>query len=122
MILAGDIGGTKTNLALFEANSREPAHQEKYSSDDYDGLEAMLLAFLAKHATEVERAAFGVAGPVHDGHVEKINLAWPVDAHAVASTLGLDHVGLINDLEANAWGISVLGPDDVAVLNEGDPN
>ena len=121
MILAGDIGGTKTNLALFEANSREPAYQQKYSSDDYDGLEAMLLAFLAKRATKVERAAFGVAGPVHAGHVEKINLAWPVDAHSVASTLGLDHVGLINDLEANAWGITVLGPDDVAVLNEGDP-
>lgn len=122
MILAGDIGGTKTNLALFDRSPREPICLETYQSDEHDGLEAMLLAFLAEHPATVARAAFGVAGPVRDGRVEKVNLAWPVEAQSVAATLALDRVGLVNDLEANAWGITVLRPDDVAVLNEGDPD
>ena len=122
MILAGDIGGTKTNLALFDENPRKPIALETYASDEHDGLEAMLRAFLDKHPEHVARAAFGVAGPVRDGRVEKVNLAWPVDAASVATALELERVGLVNDLEANAWGITVLGADDVAVLNEGDPD
>jgi glucokinase len=122
MILAGDIGGTKTNLALFDGDPRTPVCLETYSSDEHEGLEAMLRTFLAAHPATVERAAFGVAGPVHDGRVEKVNLAWPVEARSVAETLGLEAVGLVNDLEANAWGITVLGPEDVAVLNAGDPD
>lgn len=121
MILAGDIGGTKTNVALFNASPREPVCVETYHSDEHDGLEPMLEAFLAKHPAKVDRAAFGVAGPVRDGRAERVNLAWPVDARSVAAALALDRVGLVNDLEANAWGITVLGPDDVAVLNAGDP-
>jgi glucokinase len=120
MILAGDIGATKTNLALFDGDPREPSVLETYPSDEHDGLESMLSAFLAEHPASVERAAFGVAGPVRDGRVEKVNLAWQVEADSLAAALGLDRVGLVNDLEANAWGITVLGPDDVAVLNEGD--
>jgi glucokinase len=122
MILAGDIGGTKTNLALFEGSPREPVCLETYPSDEHDGLESMLAAFLEAHPADVERAAFGIAGPVRDGRVERVNLAWPVEARSVAAALGLERVGLVNDLEANAWGIRVLGPDDVAVLNEGDPD
>lgn len=122
MILAGDIGGTKTNLALFEDSPRDPVCLETYPSDEYDGLESMLLAFRKAHPATVERAAFGIAGPVHDGRAERVNLAWPVEARSVAATLGLERVGLVNDLEANAWGITVLGPEDVVVLNEGDPD
>jgi glucokinase len=122
VILAGDIGGTKTNLALFDGSPREPVCLETYPSDEHDGLESMLESFLEKHPADVERAAFGIAGPVRDGRVEKVNLAWPVEARSVAATLGLGRVGLVNDLEANAWGIRVLGPEDVAVLNGGDPD
>lgn len=122
MILAGDIGGTKTNLALFDGSPREPVCLETYPSDEHDGLESMLEAFLEAHPATVERAAFGIAGPVRDGRVEKVNLAWPVEARSVAEILGLERVGLVNDLEANAWGIAVLGPEDVTVLNEGDPD
>lgn len=122
VILAGDIGATKTNLALFGGSPREPACLETYPSDGHDGLESMLAVFLETHPAEVERAAFGIAGPVRDGRVEMVNLAWPVEARSVAATLGLERVGLVNDLEANAWGIRVLGPDDVVVLNEGDPD
>ena len=78
-------------------------------------------AFLAAHPATVERACFGVAGPVRNGHVKTTNLAWPVDAASLAAVLGLDRVGLVNDLVANAYGIAELGPDDIATLNEGDP-
>jgi glucokinase len=121
MILAGDVGGTKTHLALFAADAREPFCLETYASGEHDGLEEMLRKFLAKHPADVDGACFGIAGPVRNGRVEKVNLAWAVDAGSVAATLDLERVGLCNDLEANAWGIVALEPDDFAVLNEGDP-
>jgi glucokinase len=122
MILAGDIGGTKTLLALFNGDQQSPVALESYASAEQPGLEAMVSAFLAQHPAEVEAAGFGVAGPVREGmHVDTTNLAWPVDGPSVARVLGLPTVGLLNDLEANAWGIAALSPDDFAVLNEGDP-
>ncbi len=121
MDIAGDIGGTHTRLALFDSDTARPVALEVYSSRDHDGLEAMLRAFLAAHPAPVERACFGVAGPVRDGHVLTTNLAWPVHGSSVARVLGLDRVGLVNDLVANAYGIAELGPDDVATLHEGDP-
>jgi glucokinase len=121
MILAGDIGGTKTNLGLFDGDARDQLCLETYRSADHVGLEAMVATFLERHPAEIEAACFGVAGPVRDGRVEKINLAWPVDSRRVADQLGLDRVGLINDLEANAWGIAALSPEDFAVLQAGNP-
>jgi glucokinase len=120
MDIAGDIGGTHTRIALFDSGRAEPVALEVYSSPEHDGLEPMLDAFLAAHPAEVGRAAFGVAGPVDEGRVQTTNLAWPVDAASVARRLGLDHVDLVNDLVANAYGIAELGPDDLAVLNAGD--
>ncbi len=122
MDIAGDIGGTHTRLALFDPGTAGPAALEVYSSRDHDGLEAMVRAFLAAHPAQVERACFGVAGPVQNGHVKTTNLAWPVDARRVAEVLGIDRVGLVNDLYANAYGIADLGPDDIATLREGDPS
>jgi glucokinase len=122
MILAGDIGGTKTNLALFSGDAREPHSLETYPSSEYDGLENMIRAFLGAHPADIDAACFGVAGPVDDGRAAKVNLAWAVDARAVAGLLGLERVGLINDLEANAWGTFALGPADIAVLHAGDPD
>lgn len=122
VILAGDIGGTKTNLALFEGDPREPRSLERYESSDYPSLEAIVEAYLAKHGAQVDEACFGIAGPVRDGRVEKVNLAWAVDSGSLAALLGLPRVSLLNDLEANAWGIRVLGPDDFAVVHEGDPD
>ena len=121
MDLAGDIGGTHTRLALFAPGVSEPSALEIYSSRDHDGLEAMVRAFLASHPGTVERACFGVAGPVRSGRVKTTNLAWPVDAASLAAMLGLDRVGLVNDLVANAYGIAELERDDLATLNDGDP-
>jgi glucokinase len=121
MILAGDIGGTKTHLALFDRDLSESAALEVYPSREQTGLEEMLAAFFSEHPADVESACFGVAGPVRDGRVETTNLAWGVDAWGLARELGLESVGLLNDLEANAYGIAALVPADFAVLQQGDP-
>jgi glucokinase len=120
--LAGDIGGTHTRLALFDSDTAHPVTLEVYGSREHDGLEPMLRRFLEAHPADVKRACFGVAGPVRDGYVQTTNLAWPVAAARVADVLGLERVGLVNDLVANAYGIAELSGDDVAVLNAGDPD
>jgi glucokinase len=122
MILAGDIGGTKTNLALFDDDPRMPHFLETYGSGKHESLGAIVRAFLDEHPMDVDAACFGIAGPVAEGRVAKVNLAWAVDSRELAQELDLPHVGLINDLEANAWGISALGPEDLAVLSQGDPD
>ena len=119
MILAGDIGGTNTRLALFDGDPRAPLALEIYPSGAHSSLEEMLSAFLAVHPAAPEAAAFGIAGPVRDGRVQVTNLAWPVDAAMLGMTLGLDQVLLFNDLEASAWGLGALDEDDFHVLNDG---
>jgi glucokinase len=120
VILAGDIGGTSTRLALFDG---APGVLEIYPSREHHGLEEMVRAFLAAHPATVEAAAFGVAGPVQNNRcVDVTNLAWPVDAASVGEAAGTDRVLLLNDLEANAWGLAALEPDDLAVLNDGEPD
>jgi glucokinase len=121
LILAGDIGGTKTNLALFEPGASTPASVETFRSREQTSLDAMVEAFLAGHSTHVDAACFGVAGPVRNGNcVDATNLAWDVDASRLERLLGLENVGLLNDLEANAWGISGLSDDDFAVMQPGE--
>jgi glucokinase len=122
VILAGDIGGTNTRLALVDDDPQAPIALEIYPSRDHASLEEMVRVFLAAHPAEPAAAGFGVAGPVRDGHVRVTNLAWPVDAASLAALLRLDHVRLLNDLEANAWGIAALRPDDFHVLNKGRPD
>ncbi len=121
MILAGDIGGTNTRLALVDGDPREPAALEIYPSGEHASLEEIVDAFLAAHPAEPAAASFAIAGPVRDGRVQVTNLAWSVDAASLASRLGLGQVHLLNDLEANAWGLPVLGPGDFHVLNTGAP-
>ena len=120
MILAGDIGGTNTRLALVDGDVRRFEAIEIYPSAAHESLEEMVQAFLRTHPAQPTAASFGVAGPVRDGHVDVTNLAWPVDATRLAPLLHLDRVLLLNDLEANAWGISALSSDDFHVLSEGD--
>ncbi len=121
MILAGDVGGTNTRIALFGDDAQTPVFHETYPSRSHDGLDEIVRLFLAAHPAELDAACFGVAGPVLDGRTETVNLAWPVDAARLACVLGLQRVGLLNDLEANAYGIETLEPKDFATLNQGDP-
>jgi glucokinase len=116
------VGGTHARLALFEQSEREPTALEIYPSADHAGLPEIVEEFRARHPQQLVAASFGVAGPVDRGRTEAVNLAWPVDARELAERLKLEHgaVAVINDLEANAWGITTLRPDDLAPLNEGE--
>ncbi|MEA2521519.1 MAG: glucokinase [Actinomycetota bacterium] len=120
-VLAADVGGTNTRLALFEPATRSPMHLETYASKDHAGLDEMIRLFLSEHPVPIDAACAGVAGPVRDGHTETVNLAWPVDALSLARTLHLPRVALLNDLEANAWGLTSLGPGDLASVLLGAP-
>lgn len=122
MILAGDVGGTHTRLALFGADPHAPAELEVYASAEQSGLEAMMRDFLATRKATVDAAGFAVAGPVTGGRAKTTNLPWPVDAAQLAGQLGLARVGLVNDLYANAYGIAELRPEDLVTLNAGDPS
>ena len=123
MILAGDIGGTHARLALFESEGghlREVVG-ETFPSRQYKTLEEIVAKFAATHQAQIEHACFGIAGPVRDGRSETPNLAWVVDAKQLARAAGLASLRLINDLEANAFGIATLSEKDFAVLNPGVP-
>ena len=120
MILAGDIGGTKTNLGLFDIVDGTMAlrREQSYPSRNYRGLESIIQEFTSG-AEPVAAACFGVAGPVIEGRSFTPNLPWIVEAQSLASLLQLDSVALINDLEATAHGIAELTPDEFVTLNEG---
>jgi glucokinase len=153
MILAGDIGGTKTNLALFDWKTErvEPVREDTFPSGDYKALEEILAEFLtppakpaipeseenpegaeASSGTQpqeppppeppiIDAACFGVAGPVIDNRCQTTNLPWIVDGPELGKQFGIPLVHLLNDLEATAHGVLLLRPDEVEVLNKGNP-
>ncbi|MDQ3133500.1 MAG: glucokinase [Acidobacteriota bacterium] len=125
MIVAGDIGGTKTNVALFEVQGGElsaPISQQSFPSGKYDSLDKILAEFIAgqRPPQPVTHACFGIAGPVVEGRVETPNLAWIVSDQSLAQTLNVARVGLINDLEATAYGVETLKKTQLYTLNEGE--
>jgi len=121
--LAGDIGGTKTNLAIFspEAGPRAPLAEATFPSGRYPSLEALVQEFLSQVNLKVERATFGVAGPVVAGQSRITNLPWVMDELQLQEALGLSGVRLLNDLEAIANGVPSLEPADLHTLNVGEP-
>ena len=122
MILAGDIGGTQTRLALFDGDPHEPLALTIYPSRKHAGLEEILAAFLTEHPVDLDGACFDVAGPVRNGRVKTTNLPWIVDVRQVADTIGLPSIELVNDLAATAYGIAELTTADLETLNRGDPS
>ena len=129
MILAGDIGGTKCNLALYEVRgqSHRQIAKRRYESREFPTFGEMISKFLSDTRAEtmdagaspLEAAGFGVAGPVIDRRVKATNLPWIVDASALSTHLGTKHVVLLNDLEATAYSLSHLGPSEISTLNRG---
>jgi glucokinase len=124
MILAGDIGGTNTRLAVFEIEDQKPRliTEQTYPSREYGGLEVIVAKFLCDHPSQISRACFGVAGPVIDCKARTANLPWVIDCAQLTAVVGDPNVLLINDLEANAWGLSQLEDHDFLVLNQGQPD
>lgn len=123
MLLAGDIGGTKTHLAVFSAEKgpREALVDQVFPSANYPNLEAIVQEFLAQAPMPVERAVFGVAGPVTRGQATITNLPWIIREGRLQEVIGVGSVSLINDLQAIAYAVPFLSADDLATLNDGDP-
>ena len=122
MILAGDVGGTNVDLALYDfANGKLKYTRDKvYRAKEYAGLEVIVKDFLG--TDKVTAACFGCPGPVRNGRLRLTNLPWTLDSRELSANLGIEHVLLINDLEANGYGIAELGPDQIYTLAEGDPS
>jgi glucokinase len=138
MILAGDIGGTKTNLALYDWTTErvEPVREETFVSADYKSLDDIVEEFLASPSPKqgndetvpepekppkLAAACFGVAGPVIENRSRTTNLPWTVDGPELGKKFSIPHVRLLNDLEATAYGMLVLRPDETESLNAGSP-
>lgn len=124
MLLAGDVGGTKTLLGLFAPSGERPSPVEvgEFVTLDYEGLEPMVREFLRARSVEpraIQAACFGVAGAVTDQVARLTNVPWLVDGERVAATLGVDQTFILNDLEALALAVPVLEPDELAVLQQG---
>jgi glucokinase len=119
MILAGDIGGTNARLAYFQFQNGHltPAAEGVFPSREHSGLDEIVAKFVEAQGARPEIACFGVAGPVRNGKVETSNLPWTVEASRLANELHLSTALLINDLEANAWGIAALEQKDLVELN-----
>jgi glucokinase len=128
VILAGDLGGTKCNLALIEQRDRkfQVLYRHHYSSHSYTNFAAMLADFLRdshdvldKSSEKVQAAGFGVAGPVLDGSVHLTNLGWNLKRAELAEQLGVPHIALLNDLEATGYCLPWLAPQEICVINAG---
>lgn len=124
MILAGDIGATKTGLGLFsrEGGPARPILQATFSSQEFSSLEEIAVRFLKDAgAVTIKAASFGIAGPVRSGRVDTTNLPWSLDAGSLGNALGVTRVRLMNDTQALAFGLSLLGSGDLKILNAGSP-
>ncbi len=123
IILAGDIGGTQTRIALFDVSGMHltPLIEKTYSSTAYPNLDTILEDFVCIEKFSANTACFGVAGPVQNGRCNTTNLPWNIDIQKIGRAIGIPDVTLINDLEANAWGIQALTSNDLHVINPGNP-
>jgi len=123
-ILAGDIGGTKSNIATFRVVGNELVlvRNQRYPSTSFAGLNAILRAYLAEDERPILAACFGVPGPVRNGRAKPTNLSWGVDAAEISGEFEIPHVAVMNDLAANAYGVSHLKPSDFAIVQKGAPD
>ncbi|HZQ25370.1 MAG TPA: glucokinase [Terriglobales bacterium] len=120
MILAGDIGGTNARLAYFQMQNGSPKmlSESVFPSREHRGLDEIVVKFVELQGIQPDAACFGVAGPVRNGRVETSNLPWIIEADRLSAELKIRSTFLINDLEANAWGISALSESDMVSLNQ----
>jgi glucokinase len=123
MLLAGDIGGTKSRLAIFPAggNIRAPLAEEVLPSDRFSGIDALLREFLKRSGVSADRACLALAGPVIDGRAAVTNLPWIADAEAIQRTFSLRSVRLLNDVAATARAVPLLEPKEIHTLYPGEP-
>lgn len=121
MILAGDVGGTKVRLALFEEKGTNFIDEQKFASKEFPDFASLLKHFLAQEGKrKISSASFGVAGPVRGGVCQATNLPWIISAKTLEKELQIPEVYLINDLEANAWGLRCLSGEEFFTVNSGE--
>ncbi|EPR66357.1 glucokinase [Cyclobacterium qasimii] len=120
-VLAGDVGGTKTNLALFEIKDGRLflQKQNSYRTKDYTSLLEIIQEFEVKEMDRLDSICFGVAGPITDGKVHGTNFPWDINTNELVKVLGLENVFLINDMQANAYGLTALEEKDLDRLKYG---
>jgi glucokinase len=119
MLLAGDVGGTKVNLAVFAHGARlDPLTQATFNSGSYPSLQVVIAEFLSDVHLSIDKAVIGVAGPVVNGTSTATNLPWVISETALEGALDLPRVKLLNDLEATAYGVPHLSRDDLFELND----
>lgn len=121
MILAGDVGGTKVRLALFEKSRKTCLSEQKFASREFSDFSSLLKKYLEDKKEKILAACFGIAGPIRNGVCKATNLPWEISAKVLQEELKIPRVDLINDLEANAWGLDCLTPQEFCILNEGSP-
>jgi glucokinase len=123
MILAGDVGGTNARLAYFQAQNGhlQLMSERVFPSREFSEFDQIVSKFQQGSDLRPEVACFGIAGPVHNGRVETSNLPWVIEQSLLAKQLQLPATLLINDLEANAWGVGALSPQDLVALNQVGP-
>jgi len=121
MILAGDIGGTNARLAYFEPQNGHLrlALERVYPSREHNEFGEIVIQFLKDTGLRPDVACFGIAGPVRNGRVETSNLPWVIEQSRLEKQTKIPSALLINDLEANAWGIGALSANDLVTLNQG---
>lgn len=123
MLLVGDMGGTKTVLAVFSAETgpHQPLVEKTFPSARYRSLEEVIQEFLKTISMPIDRACFGVAGPVFAGRAQITNLPWVIDEANLKATFGWSAVKLLNDLEAVGYAVPILEPGDLFTLSAGKP-
>lgn len=121
IVLAGDVGGTKTNLALFyfRENTLKTIKQESFKTNDWTSFLELMASFHSNELPAIDSICLGVAGPVIEGRVEGTNFSWELDEKEISRALEVERVSIINDMEANAYGLSVLAKKDLAEIKEG---
>jgi len=124
LILAGDIGGTKSYLSLFAADLADftPLAERRYGTRDYPDLASMLAAFISETGQRPGRIVLGIPAPVNRLPIRPVNLPWIIDPEQVRAALKIDDILLLNDLQATAYGLLALKPADLFVLNPGAPD
>jgi len=119
-VLSGDIGGTKTTLALY-GTADTPLKEKTYQNNTFSSLQEIISTFLNGQDAQPERACFGVAGPVHENRVQMTNLSWIIDGSKISEEFGIQQVLLVNDLVATTAGAICLPADSLVTINQGRP-
>lgn len=124
VLLAGDVGGTKTQLGIYDADTYPPTPLDvrRFKTLDFDGLSPIVDTFLDDHPESIAAACFGVAGPVRDQTAQLTNVPWRVEADLLAKRYNIPQVRLLNDLAASGYAVSALGDTQLEVLQIGNPS